>query len=97
MKLSKDELKQKIDSLAIDDDVKITLLEDVEDSFVETVDNSEELRELNAKYEELKEKYKNRFLKGEEKEDTEEKVEELKEEDVVEEEDIFKIKEEEEE
>lgn len=97
MKLSKDELKQKIDSLAIDDDVKITLLEDVEDSFVETVDNSEELQELNAKYEELKEKYKNRFLKGEEKEDTEEKVEELKEEDVVEEEDIFKIKEEEDE
>lgn len=100
MKLSKDELKQKIDTLAIDDDVKITLLEDVEDSFVETVDNSEELQELNAKYEELKEKYKNRFLKGEEKEekeDSEEKVEELKEEDVVEEEDIFKIKEEEEE
>ena len=100
MKLSKDELKQKIDSLAIDDDVKITLLEDIEDSFIETVDNSEEFQELNAKYEELKEKYKNRFLKGEEKEekeDTEEKVEELKEEDVVEEEDIFKIKEEEEE
>lgn len=97
MKLSKDELKQKIDTLAIDDDVKITLLEDIEDSFVETVDNSEELQELNAKYEELKEKYKNRFLQGEEKEDTEEKVEELKEEDVVEEEDIFKIKEEEEE
>lgn len=97
MKLSKDELKQKIDTLAIDDDVKITLLEDIEDSFIETVDNSEELQELNAKYEELKEKYKNRFLQGEEKEDTEEKVEELKEEDVVEEEDIFKIKEEEEE
>lgn len=100
MKLSKDELKQKIDTLAIDDEVKITLLEDIEDSFVEAVDNSEELQELNAKYEELKEKYKNRFLKGEEKEekeDTEEKVEELKEEDIVEEEDIFKIKEEEEE
>lgn len=96
MKLSKEELKQKINDLAVDDDVKITLLEDVEDSFVETVDNSEELQELQTKYEELKEKYKSRFLKGEEKEDTAEK-EELKEEDVVEEEDIFKIKEEEEE
>lgn len=96
MKLSKEELKQKINDLAVDDDVKITLLEDVEDSFETTEDNSEELESLQTKYEELKEKYKSRFLKGEEKEDTEEK-EELKEEDVVEEEDIFKIKEEEEE
>ena len=98
MKLSKEELKQKINNLAVDDDVKITLLEDVEDSFETTEDNSEELTALQTKYEELKEKYKSRFLKGEEKEDTEdteENVEELKEEDVVEEEDIFKIKEEE--
>ena len=64
MKLSKDELKQKIDTLAIDDDVKITLLEDIEDSFIETVDNSEELQELNAKYEEQKKNLSKRMARN---------------------------------
>lgn len=97
MKLSKEELKQKINDLAVDDDVKITLLEDVEDSFVETVDNSEELQELQTKYEELKEKYKSRFLNGkeEDKKEDDKKEEELEEQEIVEESDIFKEKEEE--
>ena len=95
MKLSKEELKQKINDLAVDDDVKITLLEDVEDSFVETVDNSEELQELKTKYEELKEKYKSRFLTGkeEDKKEDDKKEEELEEQEIVEETDIFKEKE----
>lgn len=67
MKLSKDELISKINGLEIDDEVKISLLEDVTDSMEVTpeVDNSE-LEEVKAKYEELKTKYKERFLKGDE-------------------------------
>lgn len=96
MKLSKEELKQKINDLAVDDDVKITLLEDVEDSFETTEDNSEELKALQTKYEELKEKYKSRFLTGkeEEKDEEEKKDEGLEEEEIVEEKDIFKEEEE---
>ena len=92
MKLSKDELKQKINDLSVDDDVKITLLEDVEDSFETTEDNGEELKELQNKYDELNEKYKNRFLTGkDEKKDEEEKKEDgLDEQKIVEEKDIFK-------
>lgn len=96
MKLSKEDLKQKINDLAVDDDVKITLLEDVEDSFETTEDNSEELKALQTKYEELKEKYKSRFLTGkeEEKDEEEKKDEGLEEEEIVEEKDIFKEEEE---
>ena len=92
MKLSKEDLKQKINDLAVDDDVKITLLEDVEDSFETTEDNGEELTELQTKYDELKEKYKNRFLTGkeEDKKEDDKKDEELEEQEIVEEKDIFK-------
>lgn len=94
MKLSKEELKQKINDLAVDDDVKITLLEDVEDSFETTEDSSEELKALQTKYEELKEKYKSRFLTGKEEDKKEDdKKEELEEQEIVEETDIFKEKE----
>ena len=73
MKLSKEELKKKIDEKVVDEDVKIELLEDVEDSF-ETEDNGA-LAELQSNYDELKEKYKARFLDGESSEDEEEKSE----------------------
>lgn len=85
MKLSKEELKKKIDELVQDDEAKISLLEDIEDS-IEISDDTEKVEktaydEVVTKYEELKEKYKERFLKGsdEEKEETEE----LKEEEVI--------------
>ena len=54
MKLSKDELISKINGLEIDDEVKISLLEDVTDSMevAEEVDNTE-LEEVKAKYEDL--------------------------------------------
>lgn len=88
MKLSKEELKKKIDELVQDDEAKISLLEDIEDS-MEISDDTEKVEktaydEVVTKYEELKEKYKERFLKGsdEEKEETEE-TEELKEEEVI--------------
>ncbi len=90
MKLSKEELSAKINELDIDEEVKISLLEDIADSVdVETEPQENgELEELKIKYESLREKYKERFLKGsdetEEKEDEEkEDDDELKEEEVI--------------
>ena len=54
MKLSKEEFKKKVNEMEIDDEKKIELLEDIEDSFEVETDNSE-LEEIKAKYEELKE------------------------------------------
>ena len=82
MKLSKQELKQKIsDSIKDNDDLVISLLEDIEDSMIENNEqvidetNKRELEDLKWKYEDLKAKYKERFLSGpEEKEDTTEET-----------------------
>lgn len=99
MKLSKAELKQRIsDNIQDNDDLVISLLEDIEDSMVENnesiIDETQrrELEELKWKYEDLKTRYKERFLKGEETEETEEKEEkeELEEVEELEKEDIFK-------
>lgn len=86
MKLSKEDLKKKVNDMDIDDEKKIELLEDIEDSFEVESDNTE-LEEIKAKYEELKEKYKARFLDSDSKEEEEEK-EEVKE---VEEVDVEEI------
>lgn len=100
MKLSKYELKQKIVEKITDEDTQIELLEDIEDS-MDIVDNSEvealkvENEDLKTKYDDIKTKYKNRFL-GTEKKETEEKIDEPKEEEKVEEVDIFKDTDEEE-
>lgn len=100
MKLSKDELKQKIVEKITDEDTQIELLEDIEDS-MDIVDNSEvetlkaENEDLKTKYDDIKTKYKNRFL-GTEKKESEEKIDEPKEEEKVEEVDIFKDTDEEE-
>lgn len=88
MKLSKEELKKKITEVVEDEDTQIALLEDIEDSFVESEDGEkvekQAYEDLKIKYEDIKTKYKERFLKGEEvKEDTEEDDEELKEEEVI--------------
>lgn len=89
-KITKDELKSKISELVPDTEVAVALLEDVEDSFIEpdtsAVDElNEKLTESENKYNDLLEKYKNRFTeKIEEK--TEEKVEEptgLQEENII--------------
>ena len=93
MKLSKDELKQKIVEKITDEDTQIELLEDIEDS-MDIVDNSEvetlkaENEDLKTKYDDIKTKYKNRFL-GTDKKESEEKIDEPKEEEKVEEVDIF--------
>lgn len=93
MKLSKEELKGKVNELVKDNDVAISLLEDIEDSMeVEGVDTSAvdelqaKLEETQAKLNDLQEKYKKRFLEGAEEkteEKEEEKTEELKEEEIV--------------
>ena len=89
MKLSKDELKQKVNDLVTDNDIAIQLLEDIEDSIeVGEVDTSK-IDELQAKFDDLQEKYKQRFLSGEEK-----KVEEKKDDDEeLEEKEVVDIKE----
>ena len=85
MKLSKDELKQKVNELVTDNDIAIQLLEDIEDSFEAGEVDRTEIETLQAKFDELQEKYKQRFLKGEEKKDNEEKEddEELEEKEVI--------------
>ena len=85
MKLSKEELSAKINDLDIDEEIKVSLMEDIADSIegsVETEDNGE-LEELKIKYESLREKYKERFLKGSDETEEKEDDDELKEEEVI--------------
>ena len=58
MKMSKDDLLKKIDTLEIPDDTKVVLMEDVTDSFEEVKQEDE----YKAKYEDILTKYKSRFL-----------------------------------
>lgn len=91
MKLSKAELKQKIsDSITDNDDLVISLLEDIEDSMLEdSAENimdetaKKELEELKWKYNDLKAKYKERFLSCKEKDPEDEKDEGLEEKEVI--------------
>ena len=88
-KYSAEELSSRVNELELDDDVKISLMEDITDSV--TPDESEELAGLKAEiekahadYEELKEKYKARFLKAVDTEEEKEvKDEELEEKEVI--------------
>lgn len=91
MKLSKDELKNKVNELVQDNDVAIQLLEDIEDSMESgEIDNSE-LESLQAKFDELQTKYRERFIKGDEEKEVEEKKEES--EDGMEEKEVIDVKE----
>lgn len=79
MKLSKDELIAKINEKVMDEDIKIELMEDITDS-VETEGSTNEedkqrIEELETKYKDLQEKYKERFLNSNTKEDKEDKEE----------------------
>ena len=69
MKLTLEEFKEKVNDYDIDDDIKVTLLEDLTDSFsdLESGDNIK----YKEKYIEMRERYKRRFLDSEEIEDTE--------------------------
>lgn len=83
MKLSKEELIEKVNGYEIDDEIKIELLENISDSMEVNETDNTEVEEIKRKYEELKEKYKERFLSGETKdeEETEEETEEEENED----------------
>ena len=64
-----EEFKEKVNDYDIDEDIKVTLLEDLTDSFsdLESGDNIK----YKEKYIEMRERYKRRFLDSEEIEDTE--------------------------
>lgn len=89
-KYSAEELSSRINDLEIDDDLKISLMEDITDSLSQ--EDSEELTALKdelestkAKFDELSEKYKARFLKAVEDEpkDEDKDEEELEEKEVI--------------
>lgn len=80
-KYSAEELSSRINELELDDDVKISLMEDITDS-ISPAESEElaaikaEIEKKDAEIEELKEKYKARFLKAEEvKEEVKDEVE----------------------
>ena len=86
MKLSKDELKAKVNELVTDNDIAIQLLEDIEDSMEVGEVDTAKIDELQAKLDDLQEKYKQRFLKGDDKKEAEDKKEvdeELEEKEVI--------------
>ena len=91
MKLSKEDLKAKVNELVTDNDIAIQLLEDIEDSMEEGEVDTAKIDELQAKLDDLQEKYKQRFLKGDDKKDAEDKKEEV--DDGLEEKDVIDIKE----
>lgn len=87
-KYSAEELSSRVNELDLDDDVKISLMEDITDSV--SPDESEELAGIKselekskADYEELKEKYKARFLKAVESDEEKEEQEDLEEKEVI--------------
>lgn len=87
-KLSKEELIKKVSEKVMDEDVQIELMEDITDSMeVENVDTSSEdktrIEELETQVKELKQKYKDRFLKGSDEKDNEDEDVELKEKEVI--------------
>ena len=90
MKLSKEELKNKVNELVTDNDIAIQLLEDIEDSMEVAEVDTTKIDELQAKLDDLQEKYKQRFLKGDDKKDAEDKKEDEEE---LEEKEIIDIKE----
>lgn len=89
MKLSKEELKNKVNELVQDNDIAIQLLEDIEDSMESGEIDNTELEILQAKFDELQTKYRERFIKG--VEEVEGKKEELEE--GMEEKEVIDVKE----
>lgn len=76
-KFSKEELTGRINELELDDDIKISLMEDISDSFVDDDKIKEletKLAEKQGEVEELKNKYKERFLTSDNKTDKKEDV-----------------------
>ncbi len=94
-KLTREELSKRVNDLELDDDLKISLLEDIADSITDESEELTKLKEdiskLTEEYNALKEKYKSRFFETDNKEEViEELVEEKLEDD---EEEVIDIKE----
>lgn len=86
MKLSKEDLKAKVNEIVTDNDIAIQLLEDIEDSMEVGEVDTAKIDELQAKLDDLQEKYKQRFLKGDDKKEADDKKEvdeELEEKEVI--------------
>ena len=88
-KLSKEEFIAKIDE-KLPEDLKIEFMEDVSDSFENDssdviAEKDAEIERLKAEVDELKAKYKERFLKSDEieEEKSDDEVDELKEEEII--------------
>ena len=86
--MTRQELKEKINGIDIDDAIKIELLENVEDlEDIDVIPDEEkakmeaELEDAKSKYEEIKGKYKARFLDKPLKEETD--IEEEKDDEVI--------------
>lgn len=69
MKLTLEEFKEKVNDYDINEDIKVTLLEDLTDSFSD-LESGDDIK-YREKYIEMRERYKRRFLDSEEIEDTE--------------------------
>ena len=88
-KYSAEELSSRVNELDLDDEVKISLMEDITDSVStgeseELTSLREEMDKVKSEYEELKEKYKSRFLQAVETEEAKEvKDEDLEEKEVI--------------
>lgn len=87
-RLSKDELLKKITEKVTDEDLVIELMEDISDSLDISYEEEkkvleDKINELELKLEDLKTKYKERFLKGDIVEEVKEEIEEPKEEEVI--------------
>lgn len=92
-RLSKDELLKKITEKVTDEDLVIELMEDISDSLDVSYEEEkkvleDKINELELKLEDLKTKYKERFLKGEVIEEVKDEIEEPKEEEVIDVKDI---------
>ena len=95
MKLSKDELKAKIDEKIEDEDLKIELLEDIEDSLDVVEDEvekvlKEDYDKVMTELADLKEKYKARFLSKDEIVEEKENEDGLEEKEEIDVKEIFK-------
>lgn len=81
-KISAEELSSKINDLELDDEIKISLMEDITDSVKDESEElsnlKEELEKTKSEYSDLQSRYKERFLESDKVSTKKEEKEELK-------------------
>lgn len=84
-KVSREDLSKRINDLEIDDDIKISLMEDIADSYTDESEEISKLQEdvtrLSEENVSLREKYKSRFFESEDYESPEEEIKDKEEKD----------------